>query len=248
MQGWQIFIHSLRMVIDNLGAALRISAVLYAVQVVVNTYFNMTFGSQLVSVAAGNQMGVTGGFLMALLLNLLVTIIVSLWIAVAWHRYVLLEETPDAAIPKFEGGLIAAYFWKSFLLGLMVGLISIVLMMVIGPLVGGEGTLWAQALVGIPALYVFYRFCLVLPAAALGESCSFSESFEKTKSAASALVFLAAIAAATAFLVQLPSILNTDPASVVNQIYTHVLGWIVMMGGVSILTTLYGVYYEGRRL
>ena len=32
--GWKIFVHSVRMVLDNLGAALRVSLLLYLVQVV----------------------------------------------------------------------------------------------------------------------------------------------------------------------------------------------------------------------
>ena len=33
MTGWRIFVHSVRMVVDNLGTALRLSLVLYLVQV-----------------------------------------------------------------------------------------------------------------------------------------------------------------------------------------------------------------------
>ena len=56
MKGVQIFTHSLRQVLNNLPAALRISGVLYLVQVAVS----LAFGRAMMSAGMGGMMG--GGY------------------------------------------------------------------------------------------------------------------------------------------------------------------------------------------
>ena len=42
--------------------------------------------------------------------------------------------------------------------------------------------------------------------------------------------------------------IDSNPGSIINLVYSHVTGWIVMMIGISVLTTIYGVYVEGREI
>ena len=82
MKGLQIFRHSVRQVTGNLEGALRVSGVLYAVQVVIGLILG--FGMM-----ANAQMGpgAMGSFGFGALAVLLVAVVTGLWIAVGWHRW-----------------------------------------------------------------------------------------------------------------------------------------------------------------
>ncbi len=259
MQGWKIFTHSLRMVFGNLGAAFRVSLVLYLAQIAVGYVFISQFGDAMQQMQKGPGM-IPPGFWGAWLLLMIVTVVTSLWIAVAWHRYILLEETPGAVLPPFHASQILRYFQVSFLLGLILGLVGLVLGFVsaflIAILLGGS-TSPAAGIVSMlvflvvvlgPLVYLFYRLSPVLPAAAVGEPMTFSEAMKVTAPASGVIFQLAIIGILAGILLQLPSMMNPNKASLINIVYSDVLGWIYMMVGISILTTIYGHYVQGREL
>lgn len=257
MQGWNIFTHSVRMILGNLNAAFRVSLALYLLKVGVDVYFINNFGNVILAPQAGSGLvNVPPGFWSAWMVLMLFAIVTGLWIAVSWHRYVLLEENPGAILPPFLGDRILAYFWSSLALGFTVALAAIVPLIVIAiigaglfGMVGGQGM---QALmtimIGGPMMYVFYRLCLVLPAAALGEPKKLGESWGDTKPASNAIWQLVGIGIVATLVIRVPTYLSSDPTSVVNMFYTYVMGWLAMMVGVSVMTTLYGIYVEGREL
>ncbi len=251
MEGWKIFTHSLRMVFRNFGAALRISGVLYLVQMAANLALLRRYGPAIEGMQAGQMP--PPGFLGASLLAALIAVIAELWVAVAWHRYVLCEERPSTLIPPFKGTAIARYLGNSILIGLMA-LLAAVIGGVVAGFVGGLlfGVFGVRLFMTIgalgPALYVLYRLSPVLPAVALGRSMSFAQARAATEPANAAIMQLAAIGMALGLVVQIPVFLNDQPASIMGLIYSNVLGWVYMMTGVSILTTIYGHYVEGRDL
>lgn len=257
MQGWNIFTHSARMIFGNLNAALRVSLVLYLVKFGAGIYV----ASQHAAIISGpHGDGTMPNFgpesLSSGIILMLVTLVTSLWIAVSWHRYVLLEETPGAALPPFKGDRILAYFWSSLLLGLVILLAALVPIVISSVIVAGLfgvnspilSLVVIVILVGIPTMYVFYRYCLILPAAALGEPKKMVESWVDTKPASGAIWQLIVIGLIATMLVEVPALINGDPTSIVNMAYSFVMGWIVMMVGISVMTTLYGIYVEGREL
>lgn len=264
MQSWKIFTHSLRMIFDNLAAALKVSAVLYIIQFVVVSYFMLTYSDIILELIKFSQNpdpakilpDIPSGFVGAVILTGGVFLVTSFWIAVMWHRYILRNETTSAVVPTFRPNEIMAYFGKTVQLVLILFVVYVGTMLIAGLVIG----LFAQVLgqpvlgllfrvaVGLSVQYFLYRFSAVLPSAALAMPITFKEAWVKTAPASGAILGLAAIIVVFTQLVQIPSMLNPDPTSAINIAYEFVLGWIVMLLGVSILTTLYGIYIEGREI
>jgi len=256
MQGWKIFTHSLGMVFNNLVAALRISLVLYLINSVVGISFGRKYGEVLKGMESGYLFLAPQGFWGAWLVTMLIGAVTSLWIAVSWHRYILLEENPGAMLPPFNFDRIIAYFGVSILIGLVIAFVVMVVGMVAGVILTGLVNLQSgpvfqlllQIMVMGPVIYVFYRISLPLPAAALGKPVGMGESLRLTKPASGAIIQLMVFGLIAAVILKLPSYFHPDPSSLLNLVYTHVVGWFIMMASVSILTTLYGVYVENREL
>ncbi|HHI69987.1 MAG TPA: hypothetical protein ENJ91_03210 [Rhodobacteraceae bacterium] len=252
MTGWKIFTHSLKMVFGNIDAALRISLVLYLAQQAVGIYFAGKYGQTLKMMEQNMLVIPPSGFWPTLFVMLLVSLVTSLWIAISWHRYVLLEENPRTFIPPVSGERLLAYFGKTVILmlimiaiGAVVGFVVSLLGFAIGP--QALEVIVPLILIGT-MLYFSYRIGLVFPAVALDKPIGFRESWEITRSAAGAVFQLSVIAIGFAILIRLPGNMAPDSMSVIDMVYSAVMGWIAMMVGVSVLTTLYGVYEEGREL
>lgn len=250
MKGWHIFMHSVRLVLNNLGAALQVSLLLYLVQVAnqVVLYLNppvmtdMGGGVEVPDFSAGPVM-------MIFILGVL-AVVASLWIAVAWHRFVLAEEYPQGWLPRWHGANMWGYFGRSILIGLIVMLAVLVVSVPLGFItvaVPGVGVLLPLAVVGVAA-FVFFRLCVMLPASALGKSMTMGEAWEATKGDNGTPLALAFIVIAASLVIQLPSLLNGDPSSIINLVYSLVVNWFATIIGISVLTTVYGHYVEGRAI
>lgn len=257
MQGWKIFIHSVRMVFENLGPALRISGLLYVTYVAVNLYFMLNYSDDLLVLQLAWALGIIPpepprGFYTAMVLSLVTALLVNLWVAVLWHRFVLLSQISETVVPPFYPNVIVTYFGKTVQLMLMLIPVGVVVLVVLSLAFGSfagkfTGMIIPQILLGV-FLYLFYRFGLIFPAVALKTPMNFKTSWEKTKAGSGAIGQLAVIVIAASIVIRIPGGMNPDPISVINLTYSYVVGWIAMMVGVSIFTTLYGVYIEGREL
>ncbi|MCR8549560.1 hypothetical protein M4578_17145 [Salipiger sp. P9] len=241
--GWKIFVHSVRMVVDNLHAALRVSLLLYMVQA----------GFQIMlffSMQGAGEGPVSPGSVGNLMIASLLTLLASLWIAVGWHRYVLTGETPNGWLPRWHGPELLGYLGRSFMIGLLLGLGIGVVAGLVAAAISAVPMLLGLLGFGVVGLasYVFFRVGLILPAAALGESLSLRESWEATGRDDKALVVLALLVIAAQFLIGLPAMIDGETGSVISLIYRLVVDWFAMMIGVSTLTTLYGYFIEGRSI
>ena len=241
--GWKMFLHSVRMVLDNLGVALRLSLLLYLVQVVFTVFLFTSPGG-------GDPMQQTPAGAGEMFLLSLFAVVSSLWIAVGWHRFVLTGETPPGFVPRWHGSEMLSYFGRS----LLIGLLLIAIASVIGGLALGLAAqvpaLTGMVVFGLVGLcsYVFFRLGLVLPAAALGQSLKLRESWDATKRDTTALVQLAVIVMGGRLLIEIPGMIDGTTGGVVSLVYNVVLNWFVTMIGVSLLTTLYGYFVERRRI
>lgn len=243
MKAWSMFAHSVRLVLNNLDIALRISLVLYAVQVVSQIYSFSVSGGETVQGPDGNfyPMYSAGETFMIMILGI-ASLCASLWIAVAWHRFVLLGEEPRGWLPQWPGGTILGYLWRSVLLGLSVGLVLvpvITLGIFLGPM------LMLALAVGVGA-YMFFRLSPILPGIAVGQEISFREAWGKTSGESGTLVGLAVLMILASLIMQIPTMVSGDPNSVVSLVYTIVVNWFATMIGISLLTTVYGHCVEGR--
>lgn len=241
MKGFVLFRHAVLQVFGNFKMALRLTAPLYAIQSLVVYDFQRRFGAELTELSVQTQ-----GFWFSWFVVIAVTGIVGLWIAVVWHRFILIEETDVRMVPKFRLDRILAYFG--------VGLMLAFLLMVPFAMVLGLAMRWisnpltALIVVLVPLVLVFYRLSPVLPAAALGEGLKMKDAWESTKSGTGAIFTLALIFTVLGAIssVLIPSLFLTNPT--LTQIILPVFDWLYLLIGVSILTTIYGHYVEGREL
>jgi len=173
-----------------------------------------------------------------------------MWVAVAWHRFVLLEEYSNGVVPTFHGGRMLAYFGYGLLLGLVVGLATVV----VAVLVGGA-LFWAPILaiaaagiVAIAGCWAFYRLSPILPACAIGNKMGMKEAWAATKpmsgSILGAMVIFVVSILALAFL----GVLIGSIIPILGGVLLLAFNWLYILLGISFLTTLYGVAVEGRTI
>lgn len=248
MKGWQIVKHSMRQVFGNMNGALQVSAVLFLAQYAIG----LVLGVGMMSMAPGQGMGM--GFGVSALVVLVVVVITGLWIAVAWHRYVLLGE--DAGfMPKFLGPQIWAYFLR----GLAYGLILVVIGGIWGAIVGAAlgsmmmgnfmGWMIAMAVfVQLPIVVIAFRLSTDLPSAALGAGHAFFSGWQATKGQTMDIAVMAVILVGLNLAANILGFMVFGFIPVINLVWNLVIGWLQMMISVSVLTTLYGHYIEKREL
>lgn len=248
MLGWQMFVHSVRLVFANLGAAFRVSIVLYAIGVAIQ--FGIQ-GSMTRSISAGGfdateMMDATGAFW--LFVMALLSVLISVWIAIAWHRFVLLQEEPQGWLPNWPGGRLLGYFGRTILIFLLIVLASLAIGLILGllaALVPALSVVLPFLFIGIAAIG-FFRLSPILPATALGHRMTLKEAWAATSGHNGSILVLALLSVVASVFLQLPTILSGDPLSLISQIYGAVVGWFATIIGVSLLTTIYGYFVEGR--
>jgi len=169
MLGWAIFSHSIGMVFRNFGQVFRITLgpALVAGIAMGSTY---SLSTKIMSQPGATSSG--QAFLLGFLF-LVIMWICLLWVTVAWHRFVLLEEYPLGLLPKFQLDRITAYFGTLFAIGLVTGLPVIAVVFLLGQL-SGPGPSGEAMIFGLMAIAMFcgLRLSLTLPAAAIGKPLS----------------------------------------------------------------------------
>jgi hypothetical protein len=242
MLGWKLFARAVRLLLDDVGSALRVSALPYGAVLLLSLALSGESGG------AGAPSGgptLDGTALGLILLNLGA----SLWIAVAWHRHVLLDRDQAGWVPEFDGEAIWGYLWRSLAIGALVALTVLVVTIPLGTLgvvlIPGIGQPLVAALALFVAMVAFYRLALVLPARAVGRELDFGEALRVTSGHSATAVVLALLTVALSFALQIP-VLIEGPRGVVTIVYQAVTGWIGLLVGVSTLTALYGHLVEGR--
>lgn len=253
MQAWHIFTHSVRQVYGNLGPALRITAVLYVVQWVIGLALGLAFGSRL-SVAGTDQaavMGVLKALFGPAILSIVVLMFAYIWIAVAWHRFVLTGERSATLIPRFDGRRMLGYFGALLVLFLMLGLVLAALTLLL-PVVE---QVWGAAMhtlallavqVGLGALAM--RLSTVLAGIALEPGHALTEGWTATRGHMADFLLLSLICGALVAGVQNLGAALLSGIPLAYLAFIIVLQWVVTMVGISIITTLYGHYVEKRAL
>jgi len=265
--------HAVRMLWLNLQDALRLTAVPYlVVQAITIGLPLMMLGSlgadaladfQVSQLEDGGAQDVVlpeniGTFFLVQMLVLIGSIVAGAWLAVVWHRFVLLEEYPNGALPEFNTSLVFGYVGKLviiFLVMVGVGLAGGLAMALIGAIVPFVGIVLAAGLI-VALIWASVRLSVMLPAAAVGYSMPVSEAWAKTEATQWALFGATILIALLSILIAIPGlilvglIVGVEPTGIsVPQIIVNVIvGWIFTMLTVSLATTIYGVAVEGREL
>ncbi|WP_371155604.1 hypothetical protein [Jannaschia sp. 2305UL9-9] len=247
MLGWKLFVRALTLLLDNLGDALRVSALPYGAVIVLSVWVAGAYPSTLDPQSVTDGMTLSGGAAGATLLTVVLNLVVSLWVAVAWHRYVLLSERPAGWVPPVNGGAMLGYLGRSLLIGLLVGVAIVGISIPLGflTLALPGGTLLVGAVSLFIGMIVFYRLAVVLPAGAIGRKMTLGEGMEATKGHTETVLVLALLTVGFSLLLQVPAMLD-GTVGMISIVYQGVVGWIGLMLGVSTLTALYGHVVEGR--
>ena len=246
MTGFQLFQHAVLRVFRNLDEALAVSGLIWIAILIVQV---LAFDSiDMSAVEQGGMPVISGTGMFLMLLSNVMMAVGSCWVAVEWHRYVLEGRRPTSAFPRWSGSRVWAYFGISILIGLLIGIFVAVLAGVLLSLFGAAlaatlGGLFLLVVIGLPAVYAFFRIAPVLPAAALARKMKFAEAWEATKPHSGTIMQAAVLSILALMLVQLPSIVLGE--GIVALIYELVAGWAVLMVNVSLLSSIYELAERG---
>ncbi|MFY0616029.1 hypothetical protein [Shimia sp.] len=242
MQGFTLLRQSLRLIFGNLDQSLRLSSPLLAVLIVALILYGPDYFLMEFDPANPNSPPASS------LIFQLLTMIATLWVAVAWHRFVLLEEYPSGVVPTFHGGRILAYFGYGVLLGLVVGLATVF----VAILVGGA-LFWAPILaiaavvvVAIAGSWAFYRLSPILPACAIGNKIGMKEAWAATKPLSGSILGAMVVFVGTIFALALLGAFIGGLIPMLGGVLILAINWLYILLGISFLTTLYGVAVEDR--
>lgn len=250
--GVDMFVHSVRLVLSDWRNALKITGLLYLIYAVPTLLLGLLFPppTQPEQATAAVLSAAPAG-----LLTLILAIVAFVWIAVAWHRYILLDEMPAGQFPAFDGQRMLNYGLYSIGIGLLGAIVSFVLATIIGiitiPLLGVVGGFVTGAIALAAALIIFYRLAPLLPAVAIGKPLTLSQAWGATNGANVPIIILAVLSAIAAIVIDIPAFILMMAGPIggfLGLLWTLVTGWVKMLVGVSILTTLYGHYVERRSI
>ncbi|WP_151718906.1 hypothetical protein [Gemmobacter serpentinus] len=248
MKAWAIFVHSIRQVFGNLPEALHVSGLLYLVQLAVAVGLGVTPGS-----IDPTATDITPDRALAVLVVVLVMLVCTLWIAVSWHRFVLLGERPNGYIPAFNLARIADYGAWSLLIGLVVVALAAVVfiaasILLVSTLGQQPVAAWLAMLITIVAAFaVLYRLSTALPGVALNRKTGFADGWVATTGETQTVLILAFFTGLIGIVLSTPLSLMS-PGSMIAMLWELATGWVQLMVSASILTTLYGHYIEKRPL
>lgn len=238
--GWKILTHSIGLLFRNWRDAIRISSPLIVLLGLAVALYGKSFFTDTQVITPGE-----GALSSALA-------VCGLWVAVAWHRYVLTEEDSGGWIPAFHGLRILSYLWRAVIIGAVLGLVVAIIVVVAGLIVAGLPVLAPLMMVvmfviTVGIFWAFYRFSPVLPAAALGKPMKMKDGWAATQPyslSILATMFFALLLAVAAAL----AAASLSFVPIVGVIVMAFLNWVYAIVGISILTTIYGISVDGRTL
>lgn len=247
-----MFVHSVRLVLNDWRNALKITGLLYLIYAVPTLLLGLLFPPP---AQPEQAMGAALSAAPAGLLTVILAVVAFVWIAVAWHRYILLDEIPAGQFPAFNGQRMLSYAGYSIGIGIIGFALSFVLTAIIGivtiPLLGMVGA-FITGVIGLAAvLIVGYRLAPLLPASAIDKPLTISQAWEATNGANVPIIILAVLSAVAALVIDIPAFILAMAGPIggfLALLWTLATGWVKMLVGVSILTTLYGHYVERRSI
>jgi len=231
---WQIIRTSLNFIINNFAVALRVTILPYT------AYFAFLLVVDTSEFAQQSRFSSLAGVLAALFFGA--------WMAVGWHRYILIGDTPKSWMPGLHGQILRGYMVKLFLLAVVLIFSAVPFILFAFSFMQSVPIITNLSFVLIPFVVglFFFRFGLVLPATALDQPLSFGKSWRATQEINGAV--LVTIVFVTVFNGVLASIGAAMPFGPVSILWAFAAGWVQAMLGLSILTTLYGHLIEKRDL
>lgn len=252
MLGLRLFMHAVRMTANNWQAALQIFALPFSLVVISAIVLGLMTGVDVASVWAGNinAENTDGPVLVALSLFGLAYAVMCTWVAVYWHRYILLGDLPNGFVYQVDWTAIWAYLVKSFVLSMMTLIPVLILVVPITVVLAGAGssTDFLGPVVGLVVLVVLLRVFIVLPGLAIGRKMTLREGWQAGAGHMPAFLLIAIIELLISNANK--AIPNSLVAAVplLGFVLSLVLGICLLLISVSVLTTLYGYFVEKRAI
>jgi len=259
---WKIFKKSVLIVLDNLKEAFRVSGAIFVAAVFASSALNvfltgdLTIGApdiQAVKDTNGQDQLVALNFssqkITALMGGNLIFFIAMSWIAIAWHRFILIEESINYIFPIWDNSRIIKYSIKTIAIVTSVIFILIIPFSMINIFINSLGLVLilpaVNILLFISFYYLFFRAGLVLPSIALDKTMSIKQSFFETKTMSKEIWGLAVIVIVMILGIGVISGILA-PNNIIGVLVTSLFQWIVVMVSASLMTTLYGHIIERR--
>ncbi|MFT5343510.1 MAG: hypothetical protein ACI9BH_002729 [Paracoccaceae bacterium] len=248
MQGIELVAHAIKMLFRDIWAMVKLTVLPMLIGFTLMIFISFLFSSDglyaMLTGAKPPQHGQGAGDFLADILALFILVTTMFWAAIGWHLFVLLEEHPGRILPHFSQNLAVAYLWATIRLGLISYILLIPFMFFIMAFVGGGPQMLLIVSIASTAIYaLILRFGLVLPGAAVGKPMSLRQSWTLTKGKFGLIIF---VALALTVLGNLAKV-NLVP-EYLGWAISIFLSWFSFAFGISILTTIYGVYVEKRAL
>ena len=246
--GLKIFAHALRMLFGNTGQVLRIAVVPASIAVatifVVFSFLGVTFETIWFDGAATDT-GYRRRLFAAQAVVWLVSGTVWLWIAVAWHRFVLLDQPVETQLPQFPLGPVILYFGYLFAITSILVVVLVPSLYLVVLLSADVTTLIALTwIISVSSLVILMRVSVVLPGVAIGADTGFGDAWQSTKGANGTFLIIVLLQFIPQVMI---SVFSLVP--VIGDLLKFFIGFLVLpMIGLSILTTLYGHFIEKREL
>lgn len=183
-----------------------------------------------------------------MLLMSVLHLLLAVWVAVPFHRYFLCNRKPDTlSVPDRATG---GYLLRSILIGVLGTLLLFAV--IIAPLIAlmtivrDIPQVWLQRIVMIPVFLVMpfiMRWAVCLPGIAIGADAALERGNQATSRQYRTFLLLALFSAGFSFLFDELIALTGLPV-----LYHTSSQWLAILLNLSILTTIWGHFVEGREL
>lgn len=254
---WNIVRHAFVIVFGNFQTALRASLVPFAILMGVLLIFSTLFGLPLYQDAlAGPSAEQSIQFVFLSFLSIPLYLFIFAWVAVTWHRYILLEDYPST-VPAVANRPIWAYVARTLMLMLQMVVVMIPVIIVVTLISGGDPTAMRadtimgflmNVLIGAVFTFFWFRVGVSLPAVAVEKPMDSREAWAATNPVWQTIFGAAVIMVMLNLIVSLAFSMLFTGIPLISYLLSIVIQWVTMMVGVSVLTTLYGHVIEGRPL
>lgn len=189
----------------------------------------------------------------------LLSFLIGLWAAAAWHRFILMAERPRGFLPSVPWPVYWAFVRKSLWVGVLIFLLIVLASVVYGVVIGfASGItkrppgLVAQAIglcLSVPIMVLTLRLAVNLPAAAVQSPHGMTEIWKAMSDLFWTLLGLLLALTLLRYLAgEALSLLGLTPLTTPGLVVAAVLESLLAILSLSIVTTLYGRYIEGRAL
>lgn len=244
--------HSLRLLLRNWRAALKISAIPFVIMAL-GTMIQLNLLSTIAATfpEPGKQASIV-----PLVITGLVIYVGVLWAAVSWHRHVLLEE-PASVFPPLRVDRVLSYFGHSLLVSLIMAGVALPIVVLVSLWFSQIGTgafsnVLMLLIVGLPLVSIGLRLSTGLPGAALGQARPLSTAWQATKGRMGCFVTLALIGLIAQFVLTRITAAFVAPfltdVQVIALLPAVLIDWLSVLVTVSVMTTLHGHFVQGRTL